>query len=77
MSGYCVNCTCHLDGTRHPDGYLTTTIGLPGVEGDCKNQEFIVIGDGKCDDHTNTPACDYDGGTYKVQCTIEKLAISI
>ena len=52
-SEWCEECICHEDGKRHPDDPEQTT------QAGC---HLPNIGDGYCDDSTNTAECNYDGG---------------
>lgn len=55
---FCLSCTCKFDGLLHLFEETTT---FPSFLG-CPKYVAEMVGDGVCDDWTNNPDCDYDGG---------------
>ena len=56
---YCTGCVC-LEGGG--SGGITTTSGTTGQTTTAGCANWGWVGDGYCDDATNTESCNYDGG---------------
>jgi hypothetical protein len=59
---HCTKCQCLTSGTEPPipTTTSTTTSTLTTASPDCIRESWV--GDGFCDDATNTPECRFDGG---------------
>ena len=58
---YCIECFCHQDGTQHDFMSQTSTVKI-NTFNTCSSHKLAYIGDGYCDDTTNVPICNFDGG---------------
>ena len=67
---FCTTCFCHQDGSYH-DSVQTTIYSTTSTTTNlvCSSHLETYIGDGFCDDNTNSFICQFDGG----DCCLDEL----